>query len=260
MTSDHALDRTGGEWSIYPMVGDDVQSISWTIYKGGANPIQRWGSFFAVMSQKGRDLGVDMALKGQTPPDLVLTCQYKDGSRQVHRYAPDWKQWITAAQIAALDHDSIIHCLRERPNPDFPPVASCYCRFNLGKQPSPLFKDILWGVDPGDLRSLDRFNPDDIVAGYLAESDALLEKKAAAGDKSPGAGDSLSDPAGRSRFLKQRESLIRAFKRTTRDWRKLGRSVRTYNILALRQPADYVYFKFIMADDSASSVIRVPVR
>lgn len=241
LMSTYRLYDSGGLWSLFPIVGEEVAAVTWTIHEGGANPAESYFGFFLVAQKPGTDLGATAALAGREAPALRVTYRYKDGRDATFSYRADWAAWINGAMFGSINYQGLVTCQDSGSTYYDDPVVRAYCFLHSDEHASRVFKDIYWGTDPGDLQSLDKVDLEPVLARFRQVQRDYLERQ-------PGGSMAANQAADTARIFED------SLRRQVKPWRETrGSDI----VLATVSPADALYFKFVLLDGTESSVVRV---
>ncbi|MDZ4865832.1 MAG: hypothetical protein SGI91_00785 [Alphaproteobacteria bacterium] len=215
-------------WSLVPIVGSDVKSVSWTTFDGGGTPVERVGGAFAIKAT-ARDLGAgrDGPVAGQ-PVSLRIFYQFgNESAAKPFVYAIDLGAHARRFLQAGIDLKTAFDCALDQDV--F--AASCQFQTSIAELPPPfLFEKIFWGTSPHQLADLDRFNAQ-------AAIDAFEQ----------------ADP----KDVTTRNTAARARPRY-RNWRAGNQF--GIKFLGISTAPDAVFFKVRFQDGTESAIVRILVR
>lgn len=241
LMSTYRLYDSGGLWSLFPIVGEEVEAVTWTIHEGGANPAETYFGFFVIAQKPGTDLGATTALAGREAPALRVTYRYKEGRDATFSYRGDWATWINGAMRSSIRYEDLVTCQDSGSTYYGDPIIRAHCFLHSDEQASRVFKDIYWGTDPGDLQSLDKVDLEPVLERFRQVQRDYLAQQA----QGPMAGNQAADTA---------LSFENSLRRQVKPWRETRGSDM---VLATVSQEDALYFKFVLLDGTESSVVRV---
>jgi hypothetical protein len=241
----------GGDWTLHPIVGGEVTKVIWTIHEGGVNQVARESGFFTVPYEPGANLGVMEALTGRQAPDVRVTYTYAGGQEKTYSYHADWEAWISKGVLLALEFDELIACSGSGSTSYGESVIVAECRLNSDESPEKLFKDILWGFAPDQLKSLETPDIESVMKRFDVIQDAAYAEDLAKAE------NRLSELSILNKKADHRFIFRNGLERSFRYWKD---SARNRVVLPVVDDVNAVYFKYILVDGSESPVIREALR
>ncbi len=248
-------------WGFVPIVGDEVNSISWSHYRGGDNEISKLGGFYSLNMLEAGSLGVKDWLEGDGG-EPVVSVKYTYGKDEVRKYDYTglWREWILLEKIGQIDYKKAIDCTKDVFRFDSN-LKGDYTICDMGyliKSKSAL-SEILWGV-----------TPENLVPVAKPDGKAVLEShvKAWISEINTEILDIGADGTRLSSLTRQRDRLLNGDHRITlsvkhsldnklKHWKDVTNHLEFFFILQEIRSA--LYFKFKFKNNTESPVFKVPV-
>lgn len=252
------------KWNIYPIVGDEVNSISWSVFEGVQHKASRTRENIHTIEEKSEFLGFNAKSKGNPNNQIAISFTYGNGLTSVYKYRLNWEEWIEKSAINSVKYEELIDCQTTDQNSANFEYAKMSCST---REYGPIFTDILWGLTPQNLRSIKEYDSDKMRRLFISKTykdfnqerfDILLIKSE---------NNNLN-----KKELKELKQLERSKRNLDNKLASFDSRVRTAPItekhfkdgkaiqLTFHEHAQNLFFKFLKTDGTESTLIQVPVR